>query len=209
MRPSRTALAAATLALALTGCGGEQPTSAAPPSQKGAAQEEGGQEGTGQQPENPVGGPGTYTGSTRSGLTITAEVPTKPTDPQVAEIEKYRKAAGAPAFSYIVAEYDNTQGRKEMTVWEGMNVVTEDGQTVPMMHIAKDGGVLETEITDEINGPLNDKAWDYYTGFYDFQSVRPGAKETVILASTDQITSVGRVFATIEEYGPEIMLTKE
>ena len=157
-------------------------------------------------------GPGTYSGTTESGAKITLTVPVDADSPRLAGIERYRKLAdGAPPFTYIVATYDNTQGTAGVWVNRGAVIITEDGQTVLVRHIAMQDGVMETHIIGKHGLPkaVEREASAYYRAFYDHQKVRPGATETVILATDELIPSIAKVAATLNGSGDEIALTKE
>ena len=70
---------------------------------------------------------------------------------------------------------------------------------------------METHIIFKHGLPkaVESEASAYYSGFYDHQKVRPGATETVILAIDELIPSIASVAATLNDWGDEIVLTKE
>ncbi len=156
-----------------------------------------------------VGGPGTYIGTTEFGATVTVDIPLESTDERVAQIEEYRTAANAPVLTYAEVVYDNTQGTEEQMTFEGIQVVTADGQTVTLPHIAKDGGVLEKFVLDGLNGARENEARAWYEGFYDQQSALPGAKQTALVATDAELPSIARVYANTDVFGGEIELVPE
>jgi hypothetical protein len=192
-------LAAVAAALLLCGCGSGS-TASAPPSDTPHPDAT--------QPRPDTTGPGTYVGNNVQGLKVTAEIPTSPTDPRVTKIEQYRKAAGAPPFTYVVVTYDNTSGRKRIEDLGGGYVITLKGQTINLPHVAVDGGVFERYILDHLPKTQNDAAWRYFHTFYDTQFVRPGAKETTILATPKRLASVGSAGITLDDFGDKVALIK-
>lgn len=153
-------------------------------------------------------GPGTYVGNNVQGLRVTAEIPVPSTDPRVAKVEQFRKDAGAPTFTYVLAVYDNTGGSDRVEDFGGGYVITTKGQTINLPHVATDDGVFERYILDHLPKAENDAAWRYYSAFYDRQFVRAGAKETVILATPKRVPSVGSVGVTLDDFGDEVALVK-
>lgn len=192
-------LAAVAALLLLAGCGSGSSTSA-PPSDTPHPDAT--------KPAGDTTGPGVYAGKTSGGLRLTAEIPVPSTDPRVAKVERFRKDAGAPAFTYVIVKYDNTRGTEQSEVLGGAYVITLNGKTIHVLHAASPDGVFEKFILDHLPKAENDTAWRYYSTFYDSQLVRPGAKETAILATPKRIASVGGATVTVDDSGSEAFLTK-
>lgn len=149
-----------------------------------------------------VTGPGTFYVE-NAGAVVTLDVPVKATDPRVADIEAYRQKVDAPELQYIVVEVDNTQGQQE--VWTNQaEVVTADNRQVTVYAYG------------EVEGVTEQPQW---TGDYDQQGVdlvndnsglvvKPGAVDTAVFATYEDISDPMNVFAPTEDYGTSYPATR-
>jgi hypothetical protein len=138
---------------------------------------------------------------TESGATITAEAPADDDHPVVEQAEEYREAADAPEVFYVLVVFDNTEGRKTIDVFEGARVVTEEGDELPVPHLAAAGGVFESEINRQLPLTVQDEAYDWYAEFHKRQAVAPGAVEEVVLATTSEISGIAELTVLLDGRG--------
>ena len=147
-----------------------------------------------------------WVGTTRSGATITAEAPADEDHPLVEQAEEYREQADAPEVFYVVVVYDNTEGARTLDVFGGARVVTEEGEELPVPHLAAAGGVFEGQIDSHLPREVREEAYAWYAEFYDHQVVAPGAVEEVVLATTSEISGVAELFVSLDKEDGEAEL---
>ncbi|GAB2566525.1 hypothetical protein [Kribbella endophytica] len=132
-------------------------------------------------------GPGVYT-FTHDGVTGTIQIPADRLDPRLQKYGDYRRLAKAAAVTYLIAQVDN-QSDDSANLYKVV-VVTAAGQQIEATSIA--------DYVDRWRNAFADDAAKYNRGielsnnshFY----LHPGAKGTAILATSQPITSVQRVF---------------
>jgi hypothetical protein len=135
----------------------------------------------------PASGPGLYAFA-HDGVTGTIQIPADRLDPRLQKYGDYRRLAKAPAVTYLIAQVDN-QSDDSANLYKVV-VVTTAGQQIEATSI--------TDYIDRWRRTFIDDAAKYNRGIElsnssDF-SLHPGAKGTAILATSQPITSVKRVF---------------
>jgi hypothetical protein len=185
-------LPAVTLAvtLLLTSCGGSDTDSADAPASESSG------ESTEAEAE---AGPGVYSGTAESGLTVTVEIPTPEAalqaDPTASAVEQYRIAARAPEFTYLLVELDNTQGTEEQLILDtAVVVIDEFGVQLKVEHVFASDAMYETHIFDKAPEAAN----ELYSETYDNQRLLPGAKGTFVYATDDPLPEPVSVFITTD-----------
>lgn len=144
--------------------------------------------------------------TTTSGATITAEAPADDDHPLVEQAEEYREAADAPEVFYVLVVFDNSEGRKTIDIFEGARLVTEEGETLPVPHLAAAGGVFESQIDQQLPLTIQDEAYDWYAEFHKRQAVGPGAVEEAVLATTSEFAGIAELTVLLDGDGREAKL---
>lgn len=144
--------------------------------------------------------------TTESGATVTAEAPADDDHPLVEQAEEYREAADAPEVFYILVVFDNTEGRRTIDVFEGARVVTEEGEALPVPHLAAAGGVFESHIDQQLPLTLQDEAYHWYAEFHKRQAVGPGAVEEVVLATASEVPGIAELTVLLDGDGRKAKL---
>ncbi len=147
-----------------------------------------------------------WVGKTPSGARITAEAPADEDHPLVEQAEEYREQADAPDVHYVVVVYDNTEGTDTIDVFGGGRVVTEEGEELPVPHLASAGGVFEGQIEPYLPPKVQEEAHTWYAEFYEHQVVAPGAVGEVVLATTTDIDGIEELHVSIDDEDGEAEL---
>lgn len=156
--------------------------------------------------------PGRFSTLTGAGAIISIDIPVRASDPRVADIEQARSVAQAPPLTYLVADVDNRNGSGDV-VMEYVVVLTGDGTAVEVPRVAGTAdGVLEQLLSgaDQSDVAAYNALVDLVNHHLDFQRVRTGQlQKGLVYATYDEIPSIARVSAPVEELGPEVKFTRD
>ena len=153
-------------------------------------------------------GPGRYSMTTHTGVTVVAQVPAAPSDPRVAEIERLRKSVDGPPVTYVVCRFDNHIG--DYPAFSPRLTLRTADRSYALPSVAARGrqaGLLADLAERGAQGQevrLLQQAWD------DSVRIPVGSRKQALYASLEPvpIDEVTDVLISVEPRGPEFALFK-
>jgi hypothetical protein len=134
------------------------------------------------------GGFGVYE-SSADGATFTFTIPASESASEIAELEAYRQAVGAPPVSYVLAAGQNN-GDEEVSI-PTLSIVTESGQTITTVVAWQRVGDWQNLASDTVR---YNEGVRLYNESLRSDDLFPGARSTAVLIADGTIDSVKSVF---------------